>query len=194
MKAIIWLVYFVVLSVIEVLLKEQGIVLGAIPTGILWAALALPTALLSNNVDIKKYKKKFPNGIVNDMLTYIDFCNSDFLIKKNLDINDDNIEFFNLVKIQISTLTPKKTNQIMAEIIESDSSPSAYVLNIMEKQALEEIKKGDVREIINQKGGTYILFKIYEYTNDIQLENGTLTPIQYKNKLEYIEQICNDKK
>ena len=193
MKILIWLVFCVVVSLFQGLLRDSGILLGALPTIALYLIFYIPADILCDAWDVKKYEKKFPGNVVEHMCSIVDAHKRDFLLRKNFNIQDDGIGFFEIVKDKITLMKENELKKIMICIVKNESSPSFYVLELLENELIEKMKFGDIKEIMNQSGETYTITKIYEYINDIQLENGALTPIQYKNKLKNIEYYVNSK-
>ena len=81
----------------------------------------------------------------------------------------------------------------MIHIVKSDLTPSDYILELLENESIKCVRRGNVEEIMNRKGKTYTMSKIYEYVNDIRLERGKINSLQYKNKMENIDYICKEK-
>lgn len=193
MKFLIWLGFGLAWGLIQTILKECGILLGALPTVVLLTVLWIPADCLSKAWDIKRYKKKFRLYIVDDMIRIIDLCKKGFLIKKKFNIQDDGVDFFDTIKAKIKNMSAKEINNIMVQIMKFDSSPVTYTLGLLDSESIERVIKGDVSEIIKQNGNTYTISKIYEYVNDIQLEKGMITPVQHINKITRIDRICEEK-
>ena len=192
MKFLIWFGFCFIMGLIQTLLRYSGIILGALPTIVLYTILWIPAERLSKAWDIKRYKKKYPDNIIVDMINLIESYKNDFLIKKNFDIQDEGVEFFDIIKDKISALSIKEINKTMIQIVQDDSSPKAYVLGMLEEESVERVIKGNVEEITKQNGRTYTISKIYEYVYDIKLKNGMLTPVQYENGIKRIGQICEE--
>ena len=192
MNFLIWFGFCFALALVQALLHMCDISLGAIPTMVLYFILWIPANSLSKAWNIKRYMKKFPNNFVADINNTIDFYKKEFLIKKNFHIQDAGIGFFDVIKSKVANMSDTEIEKTMIEIVKSYSSPTKYLLDLLETESLKEVHKGDVAEIINHTGSTYTVSKIYEYVMDVKLEKEILTPIQHKNRIAHIEYICNE--
>ena len=187
---LIWLGFCFVAGLIQAFFQACGISLGGLPTIALYSILLIPADRLSKAWYIKKYKEKFPVYILNEISRAITLYKNDFLTKKNFNVEDEGVDFFDMIKSKVSKKSAKEIDELMIQIVKTDSSPTAYILDLLDSESIKMVEKGNIVEIIKQTGRTYTISKIYEYVNDIQFEKGMLTPVQYTNKLAYIEYIC----
>ncbi len=193
MKILICLLLIIIYSFVETDLKSKGISLGAIPTIILYSVfVGLPLDVFCEIYDIRKFNKKFPGNLFENLDKLIISYKNDFLKENSFNISDLALEIFDNTRKEISSFNRRKIEKVMIKIIREDSSPSNFVLKQLEINSVAKLRTGSLSEFKEQYGTTYAAAKIYEYVQNVMLKDGKITPIQHQNKIIDIESIIKN--
>ena len=139
MKFFIWFAFIMVYSIIATALRTSDIILGGIPTALLWSSAFVLATICCRIYDKKKFSKEHSQeDLSSELVEHIENCRNEFLLLN--DSLNDNLEVIDIFERALKIAKGIGKEQIAEEICDKKFTVKQYALDIVLKLTLSITK------------------------------------------------------
>lgn len=191
MKVLVYFVCILASSMIFAACRANGILLGGIPTMLIYLAFMFPAWKFGENYDRKKYKEKYPNSTLAHITDYVLQLQNRLLIQEISSTPNDLIGVNDVFSRASEHLLQHTEDEILKHPIQEKISPEVCALNIVIDCAYK-LYSEKRKEFKNDKDKLSEIKDAYhrfcESLNNIALEIGYIDENQHKIKMSVIQE------
>lgn len=194
MKILVYIVCILGNAVIITVSNSNGILLGAIPTIILFTICMIPAWAYGKHYDRKKYTEKYPSHSLQLIQENVYRIQNAFLVHRNCFYNNGLIDVNEIFNRATEQLTQQTEEENLKNLIKSSLSPVAYAVDVVndcaydiycEKRRELKGKKDKLTEI------KAVYFDFWKLLNNMALQKEFINDFQYKIIISRIEDKLN---